>query len=182
MAKTDESPKKPLKNSKRPILKTGQYRCCDTEWTKKGITLGQKFECRKCNKEVGPKKQETWNKRWYGYFGCVEKGCKSTWVSSNTWTVDNKIQTTQCRKCKTSVLPYIIVSEILRIITNRVSTMINSLSFSAHWRKMIKLDNSRHLIKVIFARCVSNLVSRAPSWNLMTTKRKLTANMSNLTS
>ena len=62
MAKTGESPKKPLKNSKRPILKTGRYECCETEWFKNGITLGQKLECRKCNKEIGPKNQITWNK------------------------------------------------------------------------------------------------------------------------
>ena len=142
MVKTDESPKKPLKNSKRPTLKTGEYECCGKEWTRRGITNGQKFTCKQCKKETGPKNTITWNKRWYGYFGCTKKGCESTWVSSNTWTVDNKIQTTQCRKCMTSVLPYIIVSEILRIITNRVSTSINFLSFSVHWRKMIKLDNS----------------------------------------
>ena len=129
MAKTGESPKKPLKNSKRPILKTGRYECCETEWFKNGITLGQKLECRKCNKEIGPKNQITWNKRWYGYFGCTEKGCKSTWVSSNTWTVDNKIQTTQCRKCKTSVLPYEIVSEFLPFITTVVSLTGFTISF-----------------------------------------------------
>ena len=109
--KSGESVKKPLKNSKRATLKTGHYECCDTKWVKNGITNGQKFECRKCNKEIGPKNQITWNKRWYGYFECTVVGCKSTWVSSNTWTVDNKIQTTQCRKCLTSVLPYEIVSK-----------------------------------------------------------------------
>jgi len=119
-AKTGESPTKPLKNSKRPTLKTGEYQCCDKKWTKRGITNGQKFACKQCKKETGPKNTITWNKRWYGYFGCTKKGCESTWVSSNTWTIDNKIQTTQCRKCKTSVLPNEIVSEFIPIITTRV--------------------------------------------------------------
>ena len=120
IAKTGESPKKPLKNSKRPTLKTGEYRCCDKKWFKKGIKNGQKFACKQCKKETGPKNTITWNKKWYGSFECTVKSCMNQWVSSNTWTVDNKIQTTQCRKCKKSTLPYDIVSEFSPIITTRV--------------------------------------------------------------
>ena len=109
--KTEESPKKPIKNSTRPMLKIGEYRCCGNEWTEYRITLGQKFECNTCNKNVGPKNQRTWNKRWYGYFECTKKGCGNTWNSSNTWTIDNKIQTTECRKCNKSMLPHDIVSK-----------------------------------------------------------------------
>merc|ERR1712126_29445 len=129
IAKTGESPKKPLKNSKRPTLKTGEYRCCDKKWFKKGIKNGQKSACKQCKKETGPKNTITWNKKWYGSFECTVKSCMNQWVSSNTWTVDNKIQTTQCRKCKKS--------------------------------------NTRHHIRLIFARCVSNLVFRALNLSLM---------------
>ena len=115
-----ESPKKPLKNSERPTLKTGEYRCCGKEWYKKGITNGQKFACKQCKKETGPKNTITWNKKWYGSFECTVKSCMNQWVSSNTWTVDNKIQTTQCRKCKKSTLPYDIVSEFTPFITTWV--------------------------------------------------------------
>ena len=50
-ANTGESPKKPLKNSERPTLKTGEYRCCEKKWTKKGITNGQKVACNQSNSE-----------------------------------------------------------------------------------------------------------------------------------
>ena len=109
-ANTGESPKKPLKNSERPTLKTGEYQCCGEDWTEEGITNGQKFACPKCKKEKGPKNLIAWNQRWFGSFECTVKSCRNQWVSSNTWTVDNKIQTTQCKECLHSVLPYDIVS------------------------------------------------------------------------
>ena len=113
MAKKEESSKKPLDNAERPTLKIGIYKCCGKEWKRFGIKKGQKVECKKCNEKVKPKTRITWNQRWYGHFRCTEKKCKNGWTSSNTWTVDNKIQTTQCKKCLTSTLPYEIVSKLL---------------------------------------------------------------------
>ena len=126
MAKTGDSPKKPLKNSTRPTLKTGEYECCGEKWTEEGITNGQKFACDKCKKEIGPKNQIQWNQRWFGSFECTVKRCMNQWVSSNTWTVDNKIQTTQCKECLHSVLPYEIVSKGARPLASRKIFLVRS--------------------------------------------------------
>ena len=133
--KMEGSSKKPMINSERPILKTGEYKCCGKEWIKRGITNGQKFECNTCNRNIGPQNQITWNKRWYGYFRCTEMKCKNKWTSSNTWTVDNKIQTTQCKACFTSTLPYEIVSKSpdgtrLSILTGCMLHTVSTINYA----------------------------------------------------
>ena len=111
MSKKEKTSKEPLDNEERPTLKIGIYKCCGPkEWKRFVIKKGQKNQCNRCNKTVKPITRITWNKRWYGHFKCTEKSCKNVWSSSNTWTVNNKIQTTQCKKCLTSVLPFEIVS------------------------------------------------------------------------
>ena len=56
-----------------------------------------------------PKKQPKFSreKRWFGWFKCP---CGRKWTSSYTWTIYGQKQTTQCKKCKRSVLPYQLVS------------------------------------------------------------------------
>ena len=91
----------PLSNNDREIMKRAIFNCCRREWKRvvnpSEINIEQK--CNRCRRWVSPRLEE-WSKR--------------TWTSSWTWTVDNQIQTTQCQTCKTSVLPYQLVSSIIR--------------------------------------------------------------------
>ena len=100
----------PLTNDNREIMKCAVFSCC-TFWKRiinaNEINNGQ--TCDLCHRLVSPRIEE-WSKRWFGSFKCTRTNCGRTWTSSWTWTVDNQIQTTQCLTCKTSVLPYQLVS------------------------------------------------------------------------
>ena len=76
--------------------------------------------CKTCGQEViATETGVEYRKRWFGHFECTKglvgynrRPCKRQWKSSWTWTVNNQIQTTKCQTCKTSTLPYQIVSSI----------------------------------------------------------------------
>ena len=105
----------PLSNNDREIMKRAVFNCCSREWKRivnpSEVNIEQK--CHRCRGWVSPRLEE-WSKRWFGSFKCTSRSCGRTWTSSWTWTVDNQIQTTQCQTCKTSVLPYQLVSSIVR--------------------------------------------------------------------
>ena len=100
-----------LTNNDRKIMKRAIFNCCQREWKRVINPLETNMEqtCNSCRRLVSPRLEE-WSKRWFGWFKCTSKYCGRTWTSSCTWTVDNQIQTTQCQNCRTSVLPYQLVS------------------------------------------------------------------------
>ena len=116
----------PLCNDDRDIIKLGVFTCCGNEWKAKLIQLNDqgrthylfkgevKNVCKKCRRKVGYKYLTEWIKRWYGHFKCFGiisgQRCGRTWTSSLTWTINNQIQSTQCKACSTDTLPYQLVS------------------------------------------------------------------------
>ena len=118
----------PLRNEEREIVKLGIYGCCDRKW--KGELVKEfrngkfcfvplKKVCRNCGRNIGPHKIIDLEERWFGHFKCTAKKysdkksrelCGRSWKSSWTWTVNNQIQTTQCKTCEADTMPYQIVS------------------------------------------------------------------------
>lgn len=114
----------PLNNDNREIVKAGIYRCCRNEWMRPYYNHNRVEVCNKCEEIVDPIRwNEEWIKRWYGHFKCTaktgksRKPCGRTWQSSWTWTVDNQIQTTKCKACNSSTMPYHLVSQCLLYFT-----------------------------------------------------------------
>ena len=102
----------PLNNDDREIMKLAIFNCCK-KW-KRAVYMDQindKQRCHTCSRWVMPIIKE-WSKRWFGSFKCTARDCGRTWTSSWSWTVDNQIQPTQCQDCRTSVLPYQLVSQV----------------------------------------------------------------------
>ena len=137
MATRNASREIPLSNEDRYIIKTGIYRCCDKKWKAKLIQVEEdgrikyvlnhsdlmrsRNVCNRCQRRVYPTIRD-WNKRWYGHFRCMgilrRRQCGRTWTSSLTWTLNNQIQTTQCKSCNTETLPYQLVSCLIYIFVN----------------------------------------------------------------
>ena len=116
MARKNAPKRIPLNNDNREIVKAGIYRCCGNEWMRPYYKDSVKV-CNQCEQIVDPIRwNEEWRKRWFGHFKCTAKTGKSkklcgrTWTSSWTWTVDNQIQTTKCKTCNSSTMPYQLVS------------------------------------------------------------------------
>ena len=76
-------------------------------------------------------------KRWFGWFKC---DCGRTWTSGFTWTLDDQAQTMQCKKCKTSVLPYKRVSSkyiIFRSLFENFTSL--NLNFRTSLKRTIRI-------------------------------------------
>ena len=116
MARRNAPKRIPLNNNNREIVKAGIYQCCGNEWMRPYYEDCVKI-CNQCEEIVNPIRwNEEWRKRWFGHFKCTaktgksKKPCGRTWSSSWTWTVDNQIQTTECKTCNSSTMPYQLVS------------------------------------------------------------------------
>ena len=101
----------PYSNKNRAVIRAGKYQCCGNEWTRP--TYDDEQICYRCEEFVDPIEWDVeWRQRWYGHFKCMaktgksKKPCGRTWTSSWTWTIDNQIQTTKCKTCNTSTMPY----------------------------------------------------------------------------
>ena len=113
--------KNPLTNDNRKIMKLAIFFCenCFKKW-KRAVYMHQindKQRCHNCSRWILPIIKE-WRKRWFGSFKCTARTCGRTWTVSWTWTVDNQIQPTQCQDCRTSVLPYHLVSQARLFVVN----------------------------------------------------------------
>ena len=116
---TSRNNKIPLTNVDREIMKLAIFNCCNCckKW-KRAVCIDKinaQQKCHSCHRWVLPRIKE-WSKRWFGSFKCTKRTCGRTWTSSWTWTIDNQIQTTQCQICKTSVLPYQLVSQVYLLV------------------------------------------------------------------